>query len=222
MNAVAATPLQVNLYNPALLPKRERFSARQIAVGVLVAGLAMAAVSWWAFTQSAALRKEMTEQAQYRAAQTARAMVPPTLDGKPVPSPGEVAALEQALKARHAQLESRRAARDALKRGMASPDSGPSALMRLVATSIPREAWLTELRVSGSRLDVAGRATDPAAVEAWLARLRASGFLAAKPAPALKLERMEAATAPARSAGGYTFSISAGLAAPLADEGKGP
>ena len=220
MNAVAATPLQVNLYNPALLPKRERFSARQIALGVIVAGAAMAAVSWWAFTQSMALRKEMAEQAQYRAAQTARAMVPPTLDGKPVPSPEEVAALEAALKGKYALLETRRAARDALKRGMASPDSGPSALMRLVATSIPREAWLTELRAAGSRLEVAGRATDPAAVEAWLARLRSSGFLAEKPAPALKLERMDAANAPARSAGAYTFNVSATLAAPLADEGR--
>jgi Tfp pilus assembly protein PilN len=222
MNAVAASPLQVNLYNPELLPKRERFSARQIATGVLAAGIAMAAVAWWALMQSSALRKEMAEQAQYRAAQTARAMVPPTLDGKPVPTPQEVAALEQGLKAKRAQLESRRAARDTLKRGMASAESGPSALMRLVATSIPREAWLTELRAAGSRLDVAGRATDPAAVEAWLARLRTSGFLAEKPAPALKLERMEAGPAAGRGTSGYTFNVSATLAAPFADEGKAP
>lgn len=182
----------------------------------------MAAVAAWALSQSAALRKEISEQAQYRAGQTARAMLPPTIDGKPVPTPQEVAALEQALKGKQALLESRRAARDASKRGMAGPESGPSALMRLVATSIPREAWVTELRVAGSRFDVAGRATDPAAVEAWLARLRASGFLAEKPAPALKLERMEAAAAPVRGAGGYTFSVSATLAAPLAEEGKGP
>lgn len=222
MNAIAPAPLQVNLYNPALLPQRERFSARQIAAGVMVAGVAMAAVAWWAITESRTLRKEMAEQEQYRAAQTARALAPPTLAGKAVPTVQEVAALEQSLKARQALLESRRAARDAMKRGVASAQSGPSALMRLVATSIPREAWLTELRVSGSRLEVAGKATDPAAVEAWLERLRASGFLAEKPAPALKLERMDAAAAPARAAGGYTFSVAATLAAPLAEEGKGP
>ena len=217
MNAIAAAPGQVNLYNPALLPQRERFSARQIAAGVVVAGAAMAAVSWWAASQSAALRKEIAEQAQYRAAQTARAMVPPTLDGKPVPTPQEVAALEQAIKASRVLLETRRAARDALKRGIAGPDAGPSALMRLVATTIPREAWITELRATGSRLDVAGRATDPAAVEAWLARLRTSGFLAEKPVPGLKLERIEAGTG--RAAGGYTFSVAATLASPLAEEG---
>lgn len=222
MNAIAAGPQQVNLYNPALLPQRERFSARQIAAGVIVAGVAMVAVAWWALSESRTLRKEMAEQEQYRAAQTARALAPPTLAGKAVPTLQEVGTLEQALKARHALLESRRAARDALKRGMASAESGPSVLMRLVATSIPREAWLTELRVSGSRLDVAGKATDPAAVEAWLARLRASAFLAEKPAPTLKLERMDAAAAPARSGSGYTFNVSATLAAPLAEEGKGP
>ena len=221
MNATAAAPLQVNLYNPALLPQRERFSARQIAGGVVIAGLAMASVAWWAYDQSRTLRKEIAEQAQFRAAETARALAPPALDGRPVPSPQEVAALEQAVKAREALLDSRRAARDALKRGMAGPDAGPSALMRLVATSIPREAWITELRATGSRLDVSGRATDPAAVEAWLTRLRGSGFLAEKPAPALKLERMEAAAAtPPRAAGGYTFSVSATLASPLAEEGK--
>ena len=99
MNAIVTAPRQVNLYNPELLPKRERFSARQIATGVIIAGVAMVAVSWWAATESSALRKEMAEQAQYRALQTARAMVPPTLDGKPVPTPQEVAAREQTLKA---------------------------------------------------------------------------------------------------------------------------
>ena len=219
MNAIAASPRQVNLYNAALLPKKERFSARQIAVGVIVAGVAMVAVAWWAAGESGALRKEIAEQAQYRAAQTARALVPPTLDGKPVPTTQEVAALELALKGKHVLLEARLAARDTLKRGMAGPDAGPSALMRLVASSIPREAWVTEIRVAGSRLDVAGRATDPAAVEGWLARLRNSGFLAEKQAPALRLERMEAA-APGRAGGGYTFNISAILASPLAEEGR--
>lgn len=217
MNAIVAAPGQVNLYNPALLPQRERFSARQIAAGVIVAGAAMAAVGWWAASQSAALRKEIAEQVQYRAAQTARALAPPTVDGKPVPSPQEVTALEQGLKAKQVLLETRRAARDVLKRGLAGPDAGPSALMRLVASTIPREAWITELRASGSRLDVAGRAIDPAAVEAWLARLRTSGFLAEKPEPALKLERIEAGTG--RAGGGYTFSVAAALASPLAEEG---
>ena len=221
MNARAAAPSQINLYNAALLPKRESFSARQIAAGVAVAAVAMVAVSWWAASESRLLRKEVAEQAQYQAAKIARALVPPTLDGKPVPTPQEVAALEQGLKAKHALLESRRAALDAMKRGMVGPEAGPSALMRLVATSIPREAWLTELRVAGSRLDVAGRATDPAAVEAWLARLRASGFLAEKSTPTLRLERMEAPGTPGRTSG-YTFNVSATLASPLADEGPRP
>jgi len=96
MNAIATTPRHLNLYNPDLLPKRENFSARQIAVGVILAFLAMVAVAWWSLTESAALRKEMSEHAQYRAAQISRAMVPPMADGKPVPSPQQVAVLEQA------------------------------------------------------------------------------------------------------------------------------
>lgn len=213
---------QINLYNVSLIPKREQFSARQIVAGVVLAAVAMVAVALWSTLQMRSLRQEVAEQAKQLASRSARALAPPTLGGEAVPTPQEVAALEQALRNKQASLEARRAARDALKRGMAGPDSGPSALMRLVATSIPQAAWMTELRAVGGRIDLAGKALDPAAVDAWLDRLRASGFLAEKPVPTLRVERIEASEAAGRRAPAYAFDISATLASPLAHEGGQP
>lgn len=218
----SATPRQVNLYNPALLPKRENFSARQIAAGVVVAALAIGAVSWWAASESRALRREVQEQERTRAARTAGALAAPTLDGRPVPTPEQVTALEQGLQAKAALLQARKASLDSLKRGMAGAEAGPSALMRLMATSIPPSTWLSEMRVSGSRLDIVGKALDPADVDGWLARLRASGFLAASPSPTLRLERIEAPTPAGRARAAYQFTLSAALSSPFADEAARP
>lgn len=223
MTTLAATPLgQINLYNSSLLPKRENFSARQIAAGVIVAGVAMAAVAWWAALEARTLRREVADHVQHHAAKTARALAPPLLDGEPVPTPQQVAALEQGLQSKQALLQSRRAARDALKRGMAGLDGGPSALMRLIASSIPPPAWLTEVRVAGGRIDVTGKALDPAAVDGWLDRLRASGFLAEKPMPTVRVERIEAPAPLGRAPSTYLFSISATLSSPFADDGAQP
>lgn len=219
--AVAMPPRQINLYNPALLPKREHFSARQIVVGVAAAGVAMAAIAWWAAREAEVLRREVAEQARQLESVAARAQAPPLLEGQPVPTPQQVAALEQAFRDRQALLEARRAAREALKRGMAGPDAGPSALMRMVATSIPAAAWLTEVRAVGSRIEVSGKAVDPAAVEGWLARLRTSGFLAETPVPTVRVERIEAPVPAGRALPTYLFSIAAELASPLAEEGPG-
>lgn len=223
MNTLAAAPpRQINLFNPALLPKRESFSARQIAWGVLIAALAMAGIAWWAAREAGTLRREVAEQAKLLETATARALAPPVLDGKPVPSPEQVAALEKGLREKQAHLEARRAAREALKRGMAGPDAGPSALLRAIAGSIPAAAWVTEVRVVGARIDLSGRAIDPAAIHGWLDRLRASGFLAESPTPIVRVERMEAAAPSGRAATAYLFNISAELASPLADERAGP
>lgn len=216
----AAVPRQINLYNPALLPKREHFSARQIAVGVAAAAVAMVAVAWWAAKEADVLRREVTAQAKQLESETARAQAPLLLDGQAVPTPQQVAVLEQALRERHALLEARRAARETLKRGRAGPDAGPSALMRIIAETIPPAAWLTEVRAVGARIEVSGKAIDPAAVQGWLERLRASGFLAEKPVPTVRVERIEAAAPAGRSLPTYLFSISAELSAPLADEGR--
>ena len=227
---VASKLRQINLYNPSLIPTREVFSARLIVAWVIVAAIAMAAVAWWAVIETRKVNVEIANQALRQAADRARTVssVPP--EGEVLPTPQQLATRQQALRSQQAQLESRRALRDVLKRGTASDVSGPSAIMRVIATTAPSQAWLTEIRVSGSRVDISGRTYDPASVTLWLDRLRASGHLAAKPQSTVRVERADVAVptpgtpppvAP-RTPPVYTFGIVAALSAPFADDGGRP
>lgn len=212
--ALATSPQQINLYNPSLMPAREHFPARHIVMWIVFAALALGAIAWWAKNESLSLRREMADQA---------ARAPASRAGEGGITPQQAAALEQALRDKLSVLESRKAARDALKRGIAGRDNGPSGVMRLVAETIPSTAWIAEVRVAGSRIEVSGRALEPAAIDGWLERLRESGRLAATPPPSVRVERIETPVGAApHFAQAYVFHISAALAAPFADEGAKP
>jgi hypothetical protein len=211
MSALAfGGPQQVNLYDPSLLPARHAFPVRQLLGWVLIAALALGVVAWWARDQIGSLRGEMArEAARSRPAEAG-------------PTQQQVAGLGEALRSRLALLEARRAAREALERGMARPDAGPSAVLRRIADSIPPTAWLVELRVAGSHVDIRAKALDPAAVDAWLERLRATHFLAERPAPTLRLDRIDPPAGSAQALPVYGVQLSAALEAPFADEGGRP
>jgi hypothetical protein len=76
--------------------------------------------------------------------------------------------------------------------------------------------------VAGSRVDIRAKALDPAAVDAWLERLRASRFLAERPAPTLRLDRIDPPAGSAETVPVYAVQLSAALEAPFADEGARP
>ena len=213
---------QINLYNPALIPTREIFSARLIVIWVVVAAVAMAAVAWWAIVETHRVSREVSNQAAYQASEKARS-APTAAGGEPIPTPQQMAAREQTLRNQQAMLEVRRAARDTLKRGLADDKGGPSALMRLIANTVPPQAWLTEFRAEGNQFEIVGKTLDPVTVNVWLERLRASGYLAAKPVPTVRLERFDPpAPTPARDVPVYTFGIIAALASPFAEDGGRP
>lgn len=208
---VSAQPQQINLFNPSLLPAREPFSSGHLVTWIIVAAIGMIAVGWWAMSETRLLRQELAETAR---------TAPPPINVHAI-SPQQVAALDQALVAKQALLDARTEARDAMTRGMSSNNGGPSAVMRIVADSIPQAAWLAELKVQGGRLDLTGKTVDAGAVDAWLERLRAAGFLAAAPPPTVKVERIEA-PAGSRLPQTYVFQVSATLALPFADEAGRP
>ena len=242
MAELAGSPLrQINLYNDALLPKRELFSARQMTTWTVIALISMIAIAWWAVVETRKIAVEVANQASRQTVERARNAA--VLPAGEVPSPQQLAASEQALRAQEAQLAARRAAGEALSRGMANDKRGPSALMRLIAATIPPQVWVTEVRVAGSQVDVIGKTLDPVAINIWLERLRASAYVVAKPLPVLRLERVDApniapTTAPSpapglgrvsatslASAGTpviHSFTISAGLSSPFAEEGPRP
>ena len=153
MTELAAASLrQINLYNASLIPTREVFSARLIVTWVVIAALAMAAVGGWAVIEKRNVSRQVASQLSQQAANIARSTVVGA-DGEALPTPQQVAAMRESLRGKHALLETRRATRDLLARGLASDKGGPTALMRLVATTAPPQLWLTELRVSGKQVN---------------------------------------------------------------------
>ena len=223
MAELVASPLrQINLYNASLIPTREIFSARLMVAWVFMAVIAMAAIAWWAVVEKRKISTEVANLASRQTVERARKTAVLT-SGEVLPTPQELAAREQVLRNQQALLETRRATREALKRGMASEDGGPSALMRLIANSVPTQVWVTEVRVAGSHVDISGRTLDPNSVGVWLEYLRTSAYFAVKPVPAVRLERVDVpAPSPARALATYSFSISAALSSPFAEEGGRP
>jgi hypothetical protein len=120
-------------------------------------------------------------------------------------------------------LEARRGVRDLLRRGVAGEKSGPKALLRVLATTVPAEIWLTEVRVEGSQLNISGKTLEPSAVNVWLDRLLVTGYLADKVPPSMRVERIDTIV-PVSSAVPltYSFNILTSLAAPFADGGAKP
>ena len=208
---------QINLYNATLIPTRELFSARLILWWVVIALLAMAAVARFAYVETQSVSREVTLNAGRQAAEKAR-IASPSIDGEVLPTPQQVAALETALRSQQMLLNTKRIARDTLRHGAAFEKGGSSALMRLFAESVPPQAWLTEIRSSGPRIEFSGKTLDPLAVNALVVQLNASGYLAAGHVPVIRIERMEPAVPP-RAMSVYSFGITASLVSPFADEG---
>lgn len=237
MSAVLAQPSmrQINLLNPSLLPKREFFSGRSVLGWVIVAIIAMSAVAWWAVTETRSVSRQASEQTVLRAAEKQRLLGAMPADAESIPTPQQIAAMDQSLRTKQTALESRRAALVTLKRVLGTENGGPSATLRTFATSMPDSVWLTELRATAGRLEVTGKTLDPAAVNAWLDRLTAAGYLTKKPVPAVRIERADvagAATAPvgtpstttpvtASRVPVYSFSIVATLTHPFAEDAGG-
>jgi len=223
MTELAATSVrQINLYNASLIPTREVFSARLIVTWVVIAALAMAGVGWWALLEKRSVSRQVANQLSQQAANIARTSVVGA-DGEALPTPQQVEAIRQSLRSKQALLETRRATRDFLTRGLASEKGGPTALMRLIATTLPPQLWLTELRVNGKQVTIAGKTLEPSAVNLWLDRLRVSGYLIETQMPTMRVERLES-TAPVAPGAPlvYTFNVAAGLSSPFADEGATP
>lgn len=218
--AILQPKRQINLLNAALIPTTDVFTARRIVVGVGLTILTMAFIGWWAMSEQQKLARELASKAAARVVEASR-LVPTAGDGPP--NSQQLASREQDLRAQNAALVARRAVRDTLRRGLADIKHGPSALMRLMVTTAPPAAWVTDLRVAGGQFELIGKTLDPAAINLWQERLIASGVLAEKPMPAVRVERIETpAPTPGRPSAVYSFAITAALTIPLADDGGRP
>ena len=180
---------QINLLTPILLAPKRYFSALTLlqATGLLVAAGAAAAV-WLQQRDRQAEREHQTLLAQYATQRqqllVARANLPPPLDAN---------ALQQQVQA----LEAGNVQRQALIASLGGeatrkPGQRHSDLLVLVARSLPEAAWLSELRYSPGRVELAGGTLDTAVLRPWLGQLAASPLLAGQELTALRVERLGA------------------------------
>ena len=180
---------QINLLTPILLAPKRYFSALALlqATGLLAAAAALATL-WLQHRDRQAERDHQALLARNTAEReqllAARAGLPAPLDAN---------TQQQQLQA----LEAGNVQRKALLATLGSEDGRRavqhhSDLLAAVARSLPEAAWLSELRYSPGRLELAGGTLDTAVLRPWLGQLSAHPLMAGQELAALRVERLGA------------------------------
>ena len=175
---------QINLFSPILLAPKRYFSAAAMGQALAVFALGMVALSAWSIHATQALRQNLAAATaadlREKRSLTAELARQPAL-------PTDTAALEQELAATVRQV----AEREQVLAGLPQGGSGHSALLRLLAQSVPPSIWLSEIRIVQGRLELAGTTLQPEALRPWLAQLAAQPALEGQSLRAVKIERSE-------------------------------
>jgi Tfp pilus assembly protein PilN len=210
-------PQQINLSTPVLLTQKRYFSARTMAQALLffvVLGGALTAWGVWSLNSASAsikatLEKQSTELAALRAAVAAE---------KGAVGPSEKDLLAE-LQAARSKLAERTAVLAESRRGLFRPGEGHSAMLRLVAQTIPAQVWVQDVLADNGQLEVRGFTQDPALLNDWVARLSQSPLLSGQQLARVRVERVApgAPTAPGAvpsSRPVWTFVLASALGAP--------
>lgn len=180
---------QINLLTPILLAPKRYFSALTLlqATGLLLlAGLA--ATLWLQQRDRSAETEHQALLARYaterQQLQVARASLP---------APQDALSLQTQLQA----LQAGNADRTVLLRTLGSDPAGRggqrhSDLLVLVARTLPDGTWLSELRYTPGRVELAGGTLNTAQLRPWLGQLAAHPLLAGQQLSALRVERLGA------------------------------
>ena len=188
---------QINLYNPTLLAPSRRFSARAMAQSLALLSALLVIGGLWMTLSDVKLRRSAQESSQSQAAERERLTqalaLRPTLSGS---------ALEQELAQAQQQLARRQQVLDELSGGRMDARHSYSAMLQLVAQTVPAPVWLSSIRMIEGRLDLTGFTLQPEALRPWLGELAQHPLTAAQQLSAVKLERVDAASANAMPSGG--------------------
>lgn len=187
-------PQQINLFTPLLLTPKRYFSARTMAVA-LVVFLGLGAVLVAFGVGRARLASEQLQAAVAgQAPELARLRVA-VADAKGAGGRNELA-LQRALDAATLRLKKSRGEHDVARTGLLEAQLRYSARLDLVARTIPERAWVTRLALDARSMEVDGLTVEPDALNRWVAELAGS--------PGMRdhaLVRVKVALVPATSAG---------------------
>jgi Tfp pilus assembly protein PilN len=200
-------PQQINLYSPILLTPKRYFSALAMGQAMAVFTAALLALSAWTAFRTASLRSDLQSTTQAQDGERERLKIALSKQ----PAAASPAALEQELAAESRLLAERQRALAELSRGLVTDGRSHSAWLRLLAQTVPAPVWLTEVKLSEGRVDLAGATLQPDALRPWLARLGAHPLAAGRGFNALKVERAEADSQPATGAAEtWIFQVASG------------
>lgn len=160
---------QINLYNPALLKKRQLLTADSLAIVVALLLLAMVAGGAVIRVQAARLGAEETSLNGRLTAAREQVLAL----GKQMTGRSADPQLQNELDALSGVLATRQTAMTVLERGLGRDTVAYSAYLQGLARETPAGVWLTGFTVGddGSGLDIRGRTTDPALLAEYIRRL---------------------------------------------------
>ncbi len=216
---------QINLYSPILLSTKRYLSAVAMAQGLAAIAIGAAALCIWTTFQTRELRRDLLQTERNLASEkqqlTAAIALSPSLNTN-------TTALEQNLKALGQTLAQRQLTLDELTRGTVREGHSHSAMLRLVASTVPAPVWLTDVSLATGKLEISGLTLDPAALRPWIARLSADPQLAGRQLATVHVERTNPPTAGATPTStaqalgnrleAWSFTLSSSTEAPAAKE----
>lgn len=160
---------QINLYDPALLEKREWLSAANLVAVSLALAVAMGGWGGWERAKLSALEPEgQMLGPQVKSLQDQIVAIGKQLaEVKPDPR------LEAELVSARAVLSSRGEVVAALKKGIGADSPSFAEFLRGFARQSPGGLWLTGLTIGegGAAMEIRGRMTDPALLPEYIRRL---------------------------------------------------
>lgn len=184
---------QINLFNPALLKKREWLTATTLALGVVATLVCVVLWGLWARAQVHRLEQEAAPLAQQlQSTQEQLTSLAKTMsDRKPDPR------LEHELKTAQGALLARQAVAGVLEKGLGAQAVGFAEYLRGFARQATAGVWLTGFTVEadGAGMEIRGRTTDPALLPSYIRRLSDEKAFRGRSFAALKMQ--EGALAPA-------------------------
>jgi Tfp pilus assembly protein PilN len=182
-------PQQINLCLPILRKQKPRFGAQALLqwfAVVWVMGVLLGASWVWNLNQaSESLKQTVAAQAQELAAMQA------VIERNQAGAGPARAAEQQMLTQQRALLAQRQQALLALQQGRAVSGYSHAERLRLVAQTIPPQAWVTQLRADDSLLEVGGYTLEPAVLTDWVHRLAQSPLLKGQALSTVVVERVK-------------------------------
>lgn len=176
---------QINLYDPALLRKREWLTATNVALASLALLVVMAGWTGWTRVRLSALEAEAATLApQAKALQDQVAAL-----GKDMAGRKPDARLEAELAQARTELAVRAEVADVLGKGLGPEAASFAEYLRGLARQTPSGLWLTGFSVGagGGAMEIRGRLLDPALLAEYIRRLNGEKAFQGRAFSALKL-----------------------------------